>query len=104
MAGISIKLTREDTDTLARSLEIKHRTSSFSTPSFAVSPSQIDGVVVTERDLRGLIEVPIILRPDALKRMRQDEALQRRFEQRINRKIRRIPADQLVVITPLFEG
>ncbi|MEM0023432.1 MAG: hypothetical protein QXF90_02040 [Thermofilaceae archaeon] len=104
MAGISIKLTREDTDTLARSLEIKHRTSSFSTPSFAVSPSQIDGVVVTERDLRGLIEIPIILRPDALKRMRQDEALQRRFEQRINRKIRRIPADQLVVITPLFEG
>ncbi len=104
MGIIEAHLINEYDEVPARAVRIKHVKGSLETPAYAINAVEIDRRLIKEEDLRGIVEVCIPFRPEQLKSMSKDLALQQRFEYRINSYMRKIPHDQLVVAIPLVEG
>lgn len=102
--AIESRLLNESEDVLARTLRIKHARGSLETPTYAVSVAEIDRELISEDSLQGIVEVPLLFKPEQLENMSRDASLQQRFEYRVNSYIRRISSDQLTVAVPILEG
>ena len=94
----------EDEEVPARAVKVSHQRGSFVTPSYAVSVKDFCQGLVSREKLGGIVEVFIQLKPEWLREMQKDQKLLEKFESRVNRYMKSIPDDQLVVTIPLIEG
>lgn len=101
---IETRLLIEHDDILARTLRIKHARGSLETPAHAVSILDIGRAPLGESDLQGIVEVPVVFKPEHLEAMGRSTQRQRQFEYRMNSYLGRIPSSQLTIAVPLLEA
>ncbi len=104
MPIIETKLINRHSDVPARAIKIKHPKGSLETPVYAVNASEIDRKLITENDLRGIVELYLTLKPEQLKKISRNVDIQQQFEYRVNSYMRKTPSNQLIVAVPLLEG
>jgi hypothetical protein len=102
--AIKVKLLNESEEVLARRLRIVHGKGSLETPAYMVNPSDIDGDLVAEENLDGVVELDLRLTVESLEKMNVIEEAERKFGYRATGSIRRIPEGQLIISVPLIEG
>jgi hypothetical protein len=100
---LRVKLADSCEGSLARVLDIGSSRGSFQTPTYAVSVGYIDGIILKEDVLRGIVELPIHLSFKELGRAVRDVNVRERIERKVNSLARRTPGKHLAVLVPILE-
>lgn len=101
--SIKVRLLDESDQVLVRRLRIQHYKGSFETPTYMVETRDLDGMVISEKEIGGVVELTLQIKLDNLERL-NDTRYQSKLEYEIQRRINKIPEDRLVLLVPLVQG
>jgi len=102
--ALLVKLVDSCEGSLARVLDVRSSRGSFQTPTYAVSVSYVDGSILREDFLQGVVELPVHLSFKELGEAVRDVRARERLERRVNALARRAPGDHLAVLVPILES
>jgi len=100
--ALLIKLVDSCEGSLARVLDVRSSRGSFQTPTYAVSVGYVDGSILREDVLQGIVEIPARLSFKELEEAVRDVRTRERLERRVNALARRAPGDHLAVLVPIL--